>query len=526
MRLLLSFKPTNPNMPTTRHHLGTTADFAATDLKDYEITDQHRIAVAKVDGEFHAIYGKCTHYGAPLGKGHLDGCRVVCPWHQACFDAKTGQHLETPGLDSLPGYEIEVDGDDLYVHLPEEWQTQRTPEMAQKTNDDEVYAIVGGGIAAQNAAEGLRQAGFSGRVVMIAAEKHRPYDRTKLSKAFLGGGAKESGLPLRDKAFYEKHDIDLRQGVKVTQADTDTRKLHLSDGSTVTYDKVLFATGGRARELNVPGKDFDGVHLLRKWEDAADLKAAAQAADNIVIVGSSFIGLEAASNLQTKGTIHVVGMDETPFAGVFGEEVGKWIQGLHEAKGIQFHMGRKTEALEGEESVTGVRLDNGETIEADLVVIGIGVQLNTGYLPEAMLEKDKGVKVDTHLRINDHHYAAGDIAHYPDHGRTLRIEHWKVAGQQGKIAALNMAGKATTYDMVPYFWTAQQGTNLRYAGHAEDFDSVEIDGSLSDKNFIAYYLKNGKVYAALGVGNDVKTAAIRERLREGFPTLEELRAAL
>ena len=389
-----------------------------------------------------------------------------------------------------------------------------------------MYAIVGGGIAAQNAAEGLRQAGFAGRVVMIAAEKHRPYDRTKLSKAFLAGGAKESGLPLRDKDFYTKHDIDLQQGVRVTETDTDARKLHLSDGSTVAYEKVLFATGGKARELNVPGKDLDGVHLLRKWEDAADLKAAAAAADNIVIVGSSFIGMEAASNLQTEGTVHVVGMDDIPFAGVFGEEVGKWIQGLHEAKGIQFHMGRKTEAIEGEESATGVRLDNGEVIDADLVVIGIGVQLNTGYLPEKWLAKDKGVKVDAHLRLTDNHYAAGDIAHYPDHGRSLRIEHWKVAGQQGKIAALNMAGQATTYDMVPYFWTAQQGTNLRYAGHAEDFDSVEIEGSLADKCFIAYYLKNDQVYAALGVGNDAKTAAIRERLRDGFPTLEELRAAV
>lgn len=472
------------------------------------------VLLARVEDEYFALYAKCTHYGAPLADGCLQGRRVVCPWHHACFDVKSGRHLEAPGLDGLARFEVKREGEEIVVSVPDRVPERVTnPMTAIDPSDRRLYVIVGGGAAAAYAAEGMRQAGYGGRIRIYTRENELPYDRPNCSKDYLADEAPEEWMPLRDSDFYKDHQIDFQQGRTVTRLNAADHSLTLDDGSTVRYDKVLLATGGRPRLLGLDGENSANVHTLRSLADSRQLRELGKAGKKAVVIGSSFIGMEGAQSLQQLDCeVHVVSPEEVPFAGVFGPEIGRFIKKAHEQSGIRFHAGRKAERLERSgDRVTTVVLDNGDRLDCDLLLVGIGVSPATDFAEGLEREEDGGFRADAFLQVGQDVYAAGDIVHYPYRDGHARIEHWKVAAQQGRVAGRNMAGAGEPYAAVPFFWTAQQGMNLRYIGHAEDYDTVEIDGSLEEKSFIAYYKKDGTTLAALGLGRDKEIAELQEK---------------
>ena len=499
------------------------------------------VLLSRVNGAFHACSARCTHYGAPLADGVLHGTTVTCPWHHAQFDVTDGALRDFPALDALRRYRARVEGDDVYVSVPDDAEETpkeasyresggTTPPMADRDFDahPQTFVIVGGGAAGEVAAETLREAGFEGRIVVVTRESAAPYDRTALSKGYLGGKAGDDALPLRDNDFYARHGIELLRDRTVTKLDAESKTIHFDDAEPLKYDRVLVATGGTPRRLDVPGADLDGVFTLRSWQDAEQIVSQVEDAERVVIVGSSFIGMEAAASLCGRGLdVTVISLDEVPFEAVLGPEVGGFFQRLHEDNGVAFRLGTKIEKIEDDGESLSVTLAEGNPVSADLVLIGIGVTPATEFLHSVTTDEDDGgVIVDAHLAAGDGFYAAGDIAHFPDPrtGEWVRIEHWRLAQQHGRVAARNMAGQSVSYDGVPFFWSGQFGTSVRYVGHAQEWDEVYIDGDLDAKKFIAYYLSDGEVLAAAGVGRDRAMAALHALMLAGqMPSAAEVK---
>ena len=490
------------------------------------VEDNHQILISKIDGELFAIYGKCSHYGAPLHTGAMQNARVVCPWHHACFDARTGTQIEGPGVESLPVYEVSIEAGKTFLHLPENIKSTCPAGLSEKNTEDKTYIIVGGGAAALYAAEGMRRAHFAGKIIMLTKENTLPYDRTKASKAYLQGNADDAGMPLLSEDFFAKYKIDLWKNSEVVTLDPENRKVILSDERELHYDKILIASGSKPRHLEIQGADLAGVVTLRTWADSKKIREAAKNATDAVVIGGSFIGLEVAQALQKHGcSVTVVTPEEIPFAKIFGEEIGRHIVKLHEAAGVDFRLQDKAAAILGKEKVTGVKLNSGETLSADLVVVGIGVTPATDWLPENLKDEKGAVETDNKFSVSANIYAAGDVAKFPYNNKKVRIEHWKVACDQGRAVGQIMAGEEINYRTVPFFWTAQQGKNFRYVGHAEDFDEVYIDGEISANNFLAYYAAKGKILAVLGVGRDKEVAVLQELMFENkMPHMNELKS--
>jgi apoptosis-inducing factor 3 len=482
------------------------------------------ILLARVNNKFYALGAHCSHYGAPLAQGVLKGDRLVCPWHNACFDVTTGNQMEPPGLDALPQFDVRVENDAVIVCVPESAPAQRIPPMAthQPDADPRTFVILGAGAAGSAAAETLRQQGFQGRVMMITRDRQLPYDRTMLSKSYLQGQAEIA--PLRSADFYQQADIEVQTGQTVTSVEAATRTLTLAEGTTLQYDELLLATGGKARRLSVPGADLDQIFTLRSATDAEQILAAAESAQHIVIVGSSFIGMEAAASLaQAERTVTVISHASVPFEKTLGQELGQMFQQVHEANGIQFRLNTQVERFEGRHQVEGVILDSGEHLPADLVILGLGVEPVTDYLSDIERNGDRSILTNECLQVADHLYAAGDMAQFPDSrtGQPSRIEHWRLAAQQGRIAARNMLGQNIAFKGIPFFWTGQFDLKLRYAGHAEDWDQVIFQGDVSKHEFLAFYVQNERVVAVASCGCDREMAAITELMRlNQFPSPE------
>jgi len=281
----------------------------------------------------------------------------------------------------------------------------------------------------------------------------------------------------------------------------------------VDYDAALLATGAAPVLPSFPGAGLGHVHTLRSRADADAILAQAERSTRAVVLGASFIGMEVAASLRERGLdVTVVGKEAAPFAKQLGEEVGRAFVGLHERQGVAFRLGRGVASLEGDGAVSGVVLDNGERIAADLVVVGFGVKPAISYAEGLSQSDDGGLIVDATLRAAPGLYAAGDIARFPHRGdgEPIRVEHWRVAEQHGRVAALNMLGRETRYDAVPFFWTIQYMKRLDYVGHAASWDSTVLHGDLGKPEFLAYYVKDGRVAAAAGMGRDQDTAALIE----------------
>jgi NADPH-dependent 2,4-dienoyl-CoA reductase/sulfur reductase-like enzyme/nitrite reductase/ring-hydroxylating ferredoxin subunit len=487
-----------------------------------------KVLLARVGGEFYATAARCPHWNGPLPEGVLHGPRLLCPLHKATFDVRGGDLLEPPALDGIAAFRVRVDGDDVYVDRSEEPPRGRTMPMygCDPEADARVFAIVGGGAAAAAAAEALRQECFVGRIVMISPEEHPPYDRPNLSKDYLAGELESRWLPLRAPEFYEEHSIE-RVVAAVTRLDAATRTLTLDDGTTMTPDAVLIASGARPRRPNVPGADLPGVFTLRSWDDADALIGAVGGARRAVVVGASFIGMEAAAGLVHRGLqVTVVGPESVPFAAALGEDVGRVVQACHEQNGTRFALGHGVVRFVGEETVRAVELDDGTLLDADLVVVGVGVQPVTGYVTGVDFDADAGLPVDDQLSVAPGVWAAGDVARYrePHTGRVVRIEHWRLAEQHGRAAARAMAGKGAPFTGVPFFWTQHFDLELGYAGAGQGWQDVVVAGDLAGRDFTAFYVAGDTLLAACGTQRRELGAFVELMRVGGLPAAGELRS--
>ncbi len=498
-------------------------------MKTAEIAGRE-VLVARVGDTYYAVEPTCSHYGAPLVDGALVGDRLVCPWHHACFHLTTGRQLEPPGRDDLAAFPVRQDGGELVITLPDEEISHPMPPMttAHHEEDTRTVAIVGAGAAGLHAAQELRVQGFEGRIFLFGAAAHEPQDRTMLSKSYLQSADEKDWLPLRHAPFFQEHRIALWLNRAVARFDADSRTLYFDDGSPFEADAVILATGATPRQLDVPGSTLDGVFTLRDTPDADAIRAYLDGRRNVVVVGSGFIGMEAAASLRQRGlSVTVVSRDAVPFARTLGQDVGRRVLGLHQSHGVRFVGEATVEALQGDGRVQGVRLSTGEIIDADAVVVGLGVTPATEFIEGVQRQDDGGIVVDERLRAAPGVYAAGDIAAFPlwMTGERVRIEHWRVAAQLGRVAARNALGQDAPYRGVPFFWTAHFDLNLRYVGHAGGWDEIIFDGNPADGPFIAYYVREGHVYAACGTGRDTEMAALHELMRrEALPPLGALRS--
>lgn len=488
------------------------------EMKEISLGEGKSILLCKIDDKFYAHSAHCTHYGAPLADGVLNGDRIVCPWHHACFNAKNGNMIEPPARDSLPNYEVRIENENVIASLPEELEFSREPEMAEKDTkaDNSTFVILGAGVSGNAAAQAMREAGFQGNIIMITRENHPPYDRPNLSKEYLQGEAQPEWMPLRSEEFYSKHGIEIMLNKNCNGINAQNKLLFFENGEKLNYDKLLITSGGEPRKLNLPGSELKNIFYLRSFTDADKIIKAAENSTNAVVIGGSFIGLEAASSLIKRGLkVTVVAPEKIPFQHIFGEEIGSLIKEQHEKAGVHFKLHSQVKGFEGNGKVQSVFLKDGSKINADLVVAGIGVKPATSFADGIELQGDGSIKVDSHFRAFKDVYAAGDIATFPHYllGNKIRIEHYRTAEQLGRIAGFNMADRTSEYKDVPFFWTVQAGLTINYVGHTENWDEVIIDGNVHKKEFIAYYIKNNLVAAAAGCNRDKDMAVIQELMR-------------
>jgi NADPH-dependent 2,4-dienoyl-CoA reductase/sulfur reductase-like enzyme/nitrite reductase/ring-hydroxylating ferredoxin subunit len=456
------------------------------------------ILVARRADTFFAIGASCTHYSGPLAQGLMVEDTVRCPWHHACFSLRTGEALRAPALDPVSCWKVEINGDKLFVR---EKQSEKIPPGKSARAPDNVI-IVGGGAAANAAAEMLRREGFSGGVTMISADDSVPYDRPNLSKDFLAGTATEDWIPLRSMDFYRERGIELLLKMRVAGIDPSEKSVLLADGGRRKFGALLLATGAEPARLNIPGANSPRVCCLRSLSDCRAIIGKAAGAERVVLVGASFIAMEVAASLsQRKLQVHVVAPEAVPMETTLGPQVGQYLRHLHERNGVVFHLQQTVAAVDGRK----VTLKNGQLIEADLVVIGIGVKPRTDLAERAGIKTDNGVWVNEYLETSvPQIFVAGDIARWPDPltGDNIRVEHWVVAERQGQTAARNILGRRERFDMVPFFWTSQYDFTLNYVGHAEKWDHLDLDGSLEDHNCKLLFRRGGKTLAVATIGRD------------------------
>ena len=512
---------------SSEHVVANVNDLRDGQMKEAEV-EQHSILLLRVNGEYHAIGGTCPHHGAPLVEGVLREGHVRCPWHQAVFDVASGLCDQPPSLDDLPRFDVRVDGEDVLVRLPDEIPESCAPRMvrADPAADGRTFVILGCGAAGAAAAQTLRQEGFQGRVVMITREEHLPYDRTELSKRFLRS-AKARPPMLRDGEFFSSHGIEVLTGREVAEVSVTGKTVTFADGSSLQYDRILLATGAEPRTLGVPGEDLENVLVLRSMDDCERIRGRLDSASRAVVVGASFIGMEASACLAKRGlSVTVVAPSSASFERAFGPDIGRMYQTIHEEKGVVFRMGATVERFEGDGRLNAVVLEGGERLEADVAILGVGVQPGTQYVSGLEVGEDGSISVDSHMRAAEDVYVAGDIARWPDWrtGAPVRIEHWRLAQQHGQVAAKNMLGRDTRYAGVPFFWTEQFMVATQYVGHARTWDEIVFDGDPARQQFVAYYVKDGRVFAAAGCQEDHKMGLIAERLcAASMPTVDELR---
>jgi 3-phenylpropionate/trans-cinnamate dioxygenase ferredoxin reductase component len=374
----------------------------------------------------------------------------------------------------------------------------------------ETFVIVGASLAGGGAAATLRQEGFDGRVILIGAEPQPPYERPPLSKEYLRGESSFEQALVQPPDFYGESGIETRFGVRATRVDAVDKVVELDGGERVAYDKILIATGGRNRRFPIPGLDLEGIYDLRTVADSDRIRAEIAPGRKAVVVGMGFIGSEVAASLRQSGVeVAVVDRNKVPLRRVFGEEVGRVVEEIHRDHGAELIFDDTVAAFEGAERVERITTQGGHRIECDFVVVGLGVEPATDLLAGTGVEIDNGVLVDEYCRTGvEGIYAAGDVAnHYhPVFKRHIRVEHWQNALKQGPAAARNMLGENEPYGEIPWFWSDQYEHNLQYAGFHTEWDELVVRGSMDERNFVAFYRKDGRVLAAAAMnqGRDLR----------------------
>lgn len=468
------------------------------------------------DGEaVRAYQGECPHAGAPLAEGAVCNGHLICPWHKAEFAVHDGRLCEPPALNGLKRYATQVIEDQIHV---DDQPVQ--VELQSYDYDNRCFAIVGAGAAGTAAACALREMGFNGQLVLIDREDSPGYDRTALSKFVLSADMSPDKTPaLREDSFYEDNRIERIQG-EVMKLDVLNKRVTLADGRRFAYDAALIATGGEPRALPLIGADLPQVLALRSRDDAKDILAAAQPGRHVLIVGDSFIGLEAASALRKRGVkVTVIARHEVPLLKQLGERIGKAIRALHEQNGVLFRTHVEVSRFESDGDIEEKRLkvavlSNGERMPVDAALVGIGVAPATQFIDGLELEEDGSLRVDAGMQAGKGLWAAGDIATFPVNDTPQRIEHWRLAQQQARIAASNMLGGDLHYNDVPYFWTLHFGKRLDCLGHAADWDDVVYLGEPETFTFLALFCKQGVVKSVVGCEREREVALLAERMKQ------------
>jgi NADPH-dependent 2,4-dienoyl-CoA reductase/sulfur reductase-like enzyme/nitrite reductase/ring-hydroxylating ferredoxin subunit len=464
-----------------------------------------------------AVAAGCSHYGASLAGGVVVGEQIRCPWHHACFDVCTGEAVGPPALRPIDTWKVSRDGERVVVSGKCDGHA-----AAGEPKGPSSVVIVGAGAAGDAVAEGLRRRGYRGPITLIARDDEPlPVDRPNLSKDYLDGSAPDAWLPLRNADFYVEQKITLRPRTEVTRIEPVKHRVTLKDGRQLDYGALVLATGASPVRLDLPGATLPHVFTLRTQSDARDIIDRLGATSRAVVLGSSFIGLEAAASLRKRELeVHVVSPDPLPLIKVLGSELGGFVKALHEEKGVKFHLGRKPAAI----SVRDVTLDDGSQLPAELVVMGVGVRPNTTLAEAAGLKVDQGVVVDEYLRTSAPDvYAAGDVARYPLNGGTLRIEHWVSAQRQGQTVARNLLGADERFRAVPFFWSQHYDVPINYTGYAKEWDSIQVAGSLADRNCLVAFRSKGRIVAMASVYRDQESLLAEDAFsRNDQHALEQL----
>lgn len=495
-----------------------TTGFPVGDLNDGAMIQgkvgEEDVILARHADEFFAVGANCTHYHAPLAQGLIVGDELRCPLHHACFSLRTGMALCAPAFDAIPRWRVERVGDSVFVR-------EKLPALAQypeanaskPPHSPSSIVITGGGAAGLAAADMLRRKGYVGPITMVSADDSAPYDRPNVSKDYLQEPIPDEWMNLRVPDFYREHKIDLILNSRVASIDVRQKQIQMQDGKTCNFGAVLLATGAEPVKLPIPGARDSNVFYVRTWRDARALVKRIGSAKQVVVVGASFIGLEVAASLRSRGLeVHVVAPESQPFERTLGTEVGSFFRALHESHGVVFHLGKTVTRVDGNQAT----LSDGTNLQTDFLVLGVGVRPSVSLAEQAGLKIDRGIEVDEYLETSAPGvFAAGDIARWPDphSGQHIRVEHWVVAERQGQVAARNILGYRERYGAVPFFWTQQFGVSLRYVGHAENWDAVEIDGSLDAKNCAVSYKQSGKTVAVATIERDIQSLEFEAALQ-------------
>jgi 3-phenylpropionate/trans-cinnamate dioxygenase ferredoxin reductase component len=392
------------------------------------------------------------------------------------------------------------------------------------TSDRLTHVIVGASLAGAKAAETLRAEGFDGRIVLIGSEPYRPYERPPLSKEVLRGESAAENAFVHADRFYEDNDIELRVDTRARELLPQSRVVTLEHGKSIRYDALLLATGARPRRLQLAGAALTGIHYLRDLDDNEALRAGLTSASRVAVVGAGWIGTEVAASIRQLGLdVALIDPGLVPLATVLGPEVGAVYRSLHAAHGVELHLGAKVDSFLGTDRVSGVRTVDGTVIDADVVVVGVGVEPRIELARNAGLRIDGGVAVDELLQTSAPGvFAAGDVAAawHPKLGRRVRVEHWANAQNQGIVAAKNMLGAALPYDRLPYFFSDQYDFGMEYTGYAPTWDRVAFRGSPATLEFIAFWTANERVVAAMNANVWDVAEPLQALIRAGRPVDE------
>lgn len=466
------------------------------------LVDGKPVILVRANGRICAVSGECTHLGAPLETGLVVDGEIRCPWHHARFSLASGEAVGAPAFKPLSCYVVEEKEGVVRV-----CGRANAKRPRRDITDPGRVVIIGGGGAGYACADMLARAGLGGQVTLLSAEHDAPYDRTFCSKHYLAGekGRDECAMPTAGLGLGSPPSI--RTGTEVTSIDMRTREVVTADGERFGYDKLVLATGARPVCPDFAGSDHAAVHRLRSLADADALIESSRAAETAAILGASFIGLEAAASLMArKLDVTVIAEEEIPLAGVLGNRVGRYLRSLHESKGVRFRLGRKLASYGG----MSATLDDGSMVQADMLVVGTGVEPRLELAKAAGIEladREDGVAVNGHFATSiPNIYAIGDIASCPEPrlGHLVRIEHWVHAQRQGQHLARLLSGETTApFSDIPFFWSTHHNVGIHYVGHAAKPDVGRVEGSVEDGDFALFQIEDGAERALVTQERDI-----------------------
>jgi NADPH-dependent 2,4-dienoyl-CoA reductase/sulfur reductase-like enzyme/nitrite reductase/ring-hydroxylating ferredoxin subunit len=452
----------------------------------------------------------CTHYGGPLAEGLVVGGTIRCPWHHARFSLHTGEAEGAPALNPVSCFNVRRQDGVVMI------DGKKAPDFrAPCPLNPSSVVIVGAGASGAACADKLRAKGYAGPVTLAGDEEPGPVDRPNLSKDYLAGTASEDWIPLRTREYYESIQVELitsDPAVRVSPAD---HQVSLRSGRTLNYGALLLATGAEPRSLSIEGADLPHVFRLRTLADSKAIIAKAQRAGTCAVIGCGFIGLEVAASLRTRGLpVSVIGQDSVPLSKILGAELGRFIQNLHEQHGVSFFLNAAPRAIREDR----VELGDGQSVKADLVILGVGVSPRTSLAEAAGIRVDNGILVNQALRTSAADvFGAGDVARYPEpiSGEQARIEHWVAAERQGQAVARSMLGIGGPFHDTPFFWSQHYDVTIAYVGHASSWDRCEVRGDLEKRDVCAIYRRNGKTIAIATIGRDRLSLSVEAALEHG-----------